>query len=30
VIPFAAHSLKSLIIAGPMIESALNRLVAGE
>lgn len=30
VIPFAAHSLKSLIIAGPMIERALDRLVAGE
>ena len=28
VIPFAAHSLKSLIIAGPMIERALDRLVA--
>jgi pimeloyl-ACP methyl ester carboxylesterase len=30
VIPFASHSLKSLIIAGPMIETALDRLVAGE
>jgi pimeloyl-ACP methyl ester carboxylesterase len=30
VIPFASHSLKSLIIAGPMIEMALDRLVAGE
>jgi pimeloyl-ACP methyl ester carboxylesterase len=29
VIPFASHSLKSLIIAGPMIERALDRLVAG-
>jgi pimeloyl-ACP methyl ester carboxylesterase len=28
VIPFAAHSLKSLIVAGPMIERALDRLVA--
>ncbi len=28
VIPFAGHSLKSLTIAGPMIESALDRLVA--
>jgi pimeloyl-ACP methyl ester carboxylesterase len=28
VIPFAAHSLKSLIIAGPMIERALDHLVA--
>ena len=28
VIPFASHSLKSLIIAGPMIERALDRLVA--
>jgi pimeloyl-ACP methyl ester carboxylesterase len=28
VIPFASHSLKSLVIAGPMIERALNRLVA--
>jgi len=30
VIPFASHSLKSLIIAGPMIERALDRLVTGE
>jgi hypothetical protein len=30
VIPFASHSLKSLVIAGPMIERALDRLVAGE
>ncbi|MDQ6690375.1 MAG: hypothetical protein M3Z18_07690 [Gemmatimonadota bacterium] len=30
VIPFAAHSLKSLIIAGPMIERALDRLVASQ
>jgi hypothetical protein len=29
VIPFASHSLKSLIIAGPMIERALDGLVAG-
>jgi dienelactone hydrolase len=29
VIPFASHSLKSLIIAGPMIERELDRLVAG-
>jgi pimeloyl-ACP methyl ester carboxylesterase len=29
VIPFASHSLKSLIIAGPMIERALDRLLAG-
>jgi pimeloyl-ACP methyl ester carboxylesterase len=29
VIPFASHSLKSLIIAGPMIEHALDRLVGG-
>jgi pimeloyl-ACP methyl ester carboxylesterase len=29
VIPFASHSLKSLFIAGPMIEHALDRLVAG-
>jgi len=28
VIPFASHSLKSLIIAGPMIERALDHLVA--
>lgn len=28
VIPFAGHSLKSLTIAGPMIESALDRMVA--
>jgi len=27
VIPFASHSLKSLVIAGPMIEHALDRLV---
>jgi hypothetical protein len=30
IIPFASHSLRSLIIAGPMIERALDRLVAGE
>lgn len=30
IIPFASHSLKSLIIAGPMIEHALDRLVVGE
>jgi pimeloyl-ACP methyl ester carboxylesterase len=30
VIPLASHSLKSLIIAGPMIEHALDRLVAGD
>ena len=30
VIPFASHSLKSLVIAGPMIERALDRLVGGE
>ena len=30
VIPFASHSLKSLIIAGPMIERALDRLVVGD
>jgi pimeloyl-ACP methyl ester carboxylesterase len=30
VIPFASHSLKSLIIAGPMIERELDRLVATE
>jgi pimeloyl-ACP methyl ester carboxylesterase len=30
VIPFASHSLKSLVIAGPMIEHALDRLVGGE
>ena len=29
VIPFASHSLRSLIIAGPMIEHALEHLVAG-
>lgn len=29
-IPFASHSLKSLIIVGPMIERALDQLVAGE
>jgi pimeloyl-ACP methyl ester carboxylesterase len=29
VIPFASHSLRSLIIAGPMIERALDHLVAG-
>ncbi|HZF72950.1 MAG TPA: hypothetical protein VEZ51_05940 [Gemmatimonadaceae bacterium] len=29
VIPFASHSLKSLIIAGPMIEHALDRLLVG-
>jgi hypothetical protein len=30
VIPFASHSLKSLVIAGPMIERALDRLVVGK
>jgi pimeloyl-ACP methyl ester carboxylesterase len=30
IIPFASHSLRSLVIAGPMIQSALDRLVAGE
>jgi pimeloyl-ACP methyl ester carboxylesterase len=30
VIPFASHSLKSLVIAGPMIERALDRLVEGK
>jgi pimeloyl-ACP methyl ester carboxylesterase len=30
VIPFASHSLRSLIIAGPMIERALDHLVAGD
>jgi hypothetical protein len=30
LIPFASHSLKSLIIAGPMIERALDRLVASQ
>jgi pimeloyl-ACP methyl ester carboxylesterase len=30
VIPFASHSLKSLVIAGPMIDRALDRLVAGQ
>ena len=30
VIPFASHSLKSLIIAGPMIERALDRLLASD
>ncbi|HEX9085757.1 MAG TPA: hypothetical protein VF836_13540 [Gemmatimonadaceae bacterium] len=29
VIPFAAHSLRSLVIAGPIIERELDRLVAG-
>jgi len=29
VIPFASHPLKSLIIAGPMIERALDHLIAG-
>ncbi|MEO8580734.1 MAG: hypothetical protein ABI469_10840 [Gemmatimonadales bacterium] len=29
VIPFASHSLKSLVIAGPMIERAVDRLLAG-
>ena len=29
VIPFAGHSLKSLTIAGPMIEHELDRLVTG-
>jgi len=30
VIPFASHSLRSLVLAGPMIERALDRLVAGQ
>jgi hypothetical protein len=30
IIPFASHSLKSLIIAGPMIEHALDLLLVGE
>ncbi len=30
VIPFASHSLKSLVIAGPMIQRTLDRLIAGE
>lgn len=30
VIPFASHSLRSLIIAGPMIERALDHLVAAD
>jgi hypothetical protein len=30
VIPFASHSLRSLVIAGPMIEHALDLLVAGD
>jgi dienelactone hydrolase len=30
VIPFASHSLRSLIIAGPMIEHELDRMVAGK
>lgn len=30
VIPFASHSLKSLVIAGPMIERALDRLVSNK
>jgi pimeloyl-ACP methyl ester carboxylesterase len=30
VIPFASHSLRSLIIAGPLIERALDHLVAGD
>jgi pimeloyl-ACP methyl ester carboxylesterase len=30
IIPFASHSLRSLVIAGPMIERALDRLVGGE
>ena len=29
VIPFASHSLKSLIIAGPMIEHEIDRMVVG-
>ena len=29
IIPFASHSLKSLIIAGPMIEHALDLLLVG-
>lgn len=29
IIPFASHSLKSLIIAGPMVERALGELVPG-
>jgi pimeloyl-ACP methyl ester carboxylesterase len=30
VIPFASHSLRSLIIAGPMIERALDHLVSAD
>jgi hypothetical protein len=30
VIPFASYSLKSLVIAGPMIEHALDQLLVGE
>jgi dienelactone hydrolase len=29
IIPFASHSLKSLIIAGPMVERAIRHLVSG-
>ncbi len=29
IIPFASHSLKSLVIAGPMIERAIDQLVGG-
>jgi hypothetical protein len=29
VIPLASHSLKSLIIAGPMIEHAIEKLLSG-
>jgi hypothetical protein len=29
VIPFASHSLKSLIIAGPMIEHELDLMIVG-
>jgi pimeloyl-ACP methyl ester carboxylesterase len=30
VIPFASHSLRSLIIAGPMIEHELDRMIVGK
>jgi pimeloyl-ACP methyl ester carboxylesterase len=30
VIPFASHSLRSLIIAGPMVERALDQLLVGK
>ena len=29
VIPFASHSLRSLIIAGPMIEHEIDRMIVG-